>query len=721
LINRRTYRFGAYRLDATRKVLLRDGEPLHAPRKAVETLLVLVENTGQVLTKEELMTRLWPGRVVDEANLAQNIAVVRKVLGAERGAPGFIETFPGTGYRILGPVSAVEEELEPVPVEHAAVPPEPVSAPAIVPPVASPQVSKGHKWWWWAGGALICGLILTFDLWRALKSRENPPVELHRVPVTRLGGKEYQPAISPDGKAVAFVWETGSAAPGSIWVQWQGSDSATRVTPNDGANYISPAWSPDGTQLAYLRFAANQASLIVSSAQGKDARAVVSLFPSRYGLQHRHAAWSPDGRYLAVDDALSAGRSFGIFMVSVTDGQKRRLTTTDDVHVGDVNPRFSPDGKSVTFVRAFHRATQELFVVPIQGGTAVQLTSDDHQISDHDWTPDGSHVVFASDRTGEFRLWRVKPTAGDKPESTGVYGDYPLQFSMAKSGHALVYAALQHNLDIWRLDLRPERRGERWLKAIASTGQDASPQYSPKGDRICFRSEQSGDEQIWVAGADGSNPVKVTSGAMRPSVARWSPDGMSLIFNSAGTRELYIARQKGSEWEVKAAGMQGVHPVYAPDGQSIYAGTLTSIIRIPAAGGKATEIAPVMGISLDASSDGRFVYFVREPAGTALWRAEVSSGRLEKVLEGLVPFCSSCWALSRNGVYYLRKNVGSLDRQALYYLDLASGQEEHIIDYPEVLSPLGSGPFSLSPDGRYLLCVRVAPSDSDVFRVEAFR
>lgn len=722
MINRRTYRFGAYRLDATRKVLLRDGEPLHAPKKAVETLLVLVENTGQVLTKEELMSRLWPGRVVDEANLAQNIAVVRKVLGAERGAPGFIETFSGTGYRILGPVSAVEEDVEAVPV--AVAPPEPPVA--IVPaaptplPVMEPEPVKDRKWWWIGGAAVVAGITLS-GLWVTFRGVTSQPAELHRIPVTRLTGKEYQPAISPDGQNIAFVWERDSASLGSIWVQREGSDSPARITPNDGASYISPVWSPDGRQLAFLRFAEGQGALIVSSATGSDARNVMSLFPSRYGLQHRHLDWSPDGRFLAVDDAQSAGRPFGIFVVSVADGQKRRLTSTDDVHVGDVNPRFSPDGNAITFVRAFHRANQELFVVPFTGGAPVQLTSDDHQISDHAWMPDGSQLVFASDRTGEFRLWKMNPVAGGKPESTGVYGDYPLQLSMAKATNALVYAALQHNLDIWRLDLRPEKGGERWLKAIASTGQDASPQYSPRGDRICFRSERSGDEQIWVAGPDGSNPVKVTRGSLRPSVARWSPDGASLIFNHAGTRELYVARPgQGGEWEVKATGMQGVHPVYSPDGGTIYAGTMTSIIRIPAQGGKAAEVTPTMGISLDASGDGRFIYFVREPAGTALWRVEVSNGRLEKVLEGLVPYCSSCWALSGKGIFYLRKKEQALDRQALYFMEFATGRESHVIDYPEVLSPLGSGPFSLSPDGRYLLCVRVAPSDTDVFRVESF-
>ncbi len=92
-------------------------------------------------------------------------------------------------------------------------------------------------------------------------------------------------------------------------------------------------------------------------------------------------------------------------------------------------------------------------------------------------------------------------------------------------------------------------------------------------------------------------------------------------------------------------------------------------------------------------------------------------------MDRLVPYWSSCWALSSTGIYFLA-NKGALDRQALYALyfhDFAYGNEKEIIDYPESLSPIGTGPFSLSPDGRYLLCVRVDPSNSDTFRVAPFR
>jgi Tol biopolymer transport system component len=161
--------------------------------------------------------------------------------------------------------------------------------------------------------------------------------------------------------------------------------------------------------------------------------------------------------------------------------------------------------------------------------------------------------------------------------------------------------------------------------------------------------------------------------------------------------------------------------VFSPDGKWIYAGTLTSVVRMAARNGQASELVKMMGISLGISRDGRHIYFVREPSGSALWRVETGSGEASKVLDGLVPYCSSCWALSASGIYFLGNKEGSLDRQALYFYDLATGKERVVVDYPEALSPIGSGPFSLSPDGRHLLTVRVDPSNADVFRVEPFR
>jgi dipeptidyl aminopeptidase/acylaminoacyl peptidase len=329
-------------------------------------------------------------------------------------------------------------------------------------------------------------------------------------------------------------------------------------------------------------------------------------------------------------------------------------------------------------------------------------------------------LVFASDRRGDFRLWQLRVDAGDDGQRAAplaIYSEFPIQLSTARGADALVYSSLQQDRNIWRFDLP----SANWRRLIASTGQDASPQYSPGGDRICFRSDRSGEEQLWVSQADGSDARQVTREAVRPSVGRWSPDGSSIVFNSPQAGEIYVATESGNQWTVRDTGVKGVHPVFAHDGQSIYAGGSSAIVRFPVAGGTAATVAPTKAEALALSRDGRFLYFVREPADTSLQRLELATMVTTTVLDGLVPGCTSCWALADDGVYYLGSDTQSFDEQRLMFRDLRTLKDRIVTAYPEPLWPLGSGPFSLSPDGKSLLCVRVAPSNSDAMLVTPFR
>ncbi len=700
----RVYSFGPFQLDAEAKVLLREGQPVRLTRKAVETLLVLVQGAGQVVTKEEIFTAVWPDRVVDEANLAQNIAVIRKALNVPKGEPGYIETFPGRGYRLVGPVTLAEVSPE-------------------VPPPSGLQTRSKRRLTLFAVMGLAAGVAMAavWLLWREA-SRATGPDVLPRTPVARQAGKEYQPAVSPDGRRVAYVWEKPDGGLGGVWLREEPQRPPRRVSSEVG-EASSPAWSPDGRRLAYLWFQGSAGALVVHDLENAADKILCPVFPSRYGIAWRHLDWSPDGRWLALDDAESPHESLGIFLVSVDTGQRKRLTRTETFYIGDTDPRFSPDGRYLSFVRVFHRAHQELFLLPADGGPPQQLTFDGKQISGHDWLPDGHALVFGSDRTGEFRLWKLTVgKAGAKPTPTGIYADFPIQVAVARRAQVLLYSVLQHDLNIWRLDLKPSREADRWRRIVASPGQDASPQYSPDGSRICFRSDRSGEEQLWVSDADGNNAVQITRGPLWPSVGRWSPDGRAIVFNNARSGEIHLARQNpGGSWETHSTGFTGYHPVFSPDGHWIFAGTMSALLRIPVRGGPAAQLTPQRGISLDVSRDGRFVYFVREASDTVLWRADAATGRTEKVVEGLLPYCSSCWVLAATGIYYLGSKAGSGGRQALYFHDFSAGRDRLVLDYPEPLSPIGSGPFSLSPDGRYLLCVRVDPSNADVFRVEPFR
>jgi DNA-binding winged helix-turn-helix (wHTH) protein/TolB-like protein/tetratricopeptide (TPR) repeat protein len=108
----RLYRFDSFSLDSRKRVLLRDGEPLAIPPKIFETLLILVENNGRVVDKEDLLAQVWPDTVVEESNLTVYISSLRKTLGETRGENKYIATVPGRGYKFVGDVQVAAEAAE---------------------------------------------------------------------------------------------------------------------------------------------------------------------------------------------------------------------------------------------------------------------------------------------------------------------------------------------------------------------------------------------------------------------------------------------------------------------------------------------------------------------------------------------------------------------------------------------------------------------------------
>src|SRR6185437_5115773 len=100
---REIYEFGTFRLDAGERILSGDAGAIPLPPKVFDTLLLLVTNSGRVLSKEKMLAQIWEGSFVEENNLAQNISVLRRILG-ETPRSKFIETVPKYGYRFVAPV-----------------------------------------------------------------------------------------------------------------------------------------------------------------------------------------------------------------------------------------------------------------------------------------------------------------------------------------------------------------------------------------------------------------------------------------------------------------------------------------------------------------------------------------------------------------------------------------------------------------------------------------
>src|SRR5438046_3283161 len=108
----RFYEFANFRIDVAKHRLLKDGEPLPVTPKAVEILLLLAQNSGRIVEKDELMAAIWPDTIVEESNLTQTVYVLRKVLGQDASGEKFIQTIPKRGYRFLHELRAVADESD---------------------------------------------------------------------------------------------------------------------------------------------------------------------------------------------------------------------------------------------------------------------------------------------------------------------------------------------------------------------------------------------------------------------------------------------------------------------------------------------------------------------------------------------------------------------------------------------------------------------------------
>src|SRR4030095_2529062 len=126
----RLYDFGPFFLDPSERRLLHDGKPVALTPKCFDLLVILVENSGHLLGKDELLERLWPGQFVEETNLSFNISTLRKALGEGQSGRHFIETVPKKGFRFVAHVEARGDESRTISTPQAALNQKDLSVPS---------------------------------------------------------------------------------------------------------------------------------------------------------------------------------------------------------------------------------------------------------------------------------------------------------------------------------------------------------------------------------------------------------------------------------------------------------------------------------------------------------------------------------------------------------------------------------------------------------------
>jgi DNA-binding winged helix-turn-helix (wHTH) protein len=174
LTEKGVYEFGDFRLDTRDSTIESAGHSLSIAPKALDLLIVLVENCGRIVDKQELMKKIWPDTFVEDNNLAFNISVLRKLFGESGASPRYIETIPKRGYRFIADVVRVPDELS---VMNGS--PAPVASPAYVaePP---PAPARSAQWRILAGALFIVAAagILTSRFHRVPKLTDRDTIVL---------------------------------------------------------------------------------------------------------------------------------------------------------------------------------------------------------------------------------------------------------------------------------------------------------------------------------------------------------------------------------------------------------------------------------------------------------------------------------------------------------------------------------------------------------------
>jgi Tol biopolymer transport system component/DNA-binding winged helix-turn-helix (wHTH) protein len=634
------YEFGSFRLDARQRLLLRGGQPVSLPPRAMDVLLVLVEHQGKVLSKDELMRRVWPDTFVEEGNLGQNIFLIRKVLADD--GQDYIRTLPRRGYCFTADVREVHERPPTLIVtEHtvAGVVIEEESDSSAAEPGSSraaqnlisdrsqkARPGRGLAIWVLALGlTLALGVSLYLLLSRKASVGEPARPIFERFELRKLTstGASIEAAISPNGKYVAHVIDDLGSQ--SLWTRQTATPNDIEIVAPAEARYLGLTFSHDSDWIYFVR----DSDLFLIAALGGTPRKLLSGIASPVTL-------SPDGKQLAF---VRSGESenFSSLVVFDLDSQTERVVANREAPSYFRSPAWSPDGKTIacsagnrsgpsfmTIVEVDQETGREKPITARQWASAGRVT----------WVAGGSGLLMAAgDPSRHSQIWSISYPGG---EVRAVTSNLINHRGVSLTGDSTVLLTTQHEqaTNIW---IAPLADATRLAQITAGTGADDDPRWV--GDaRLVFSSEAAGDRNLWVSNADGSGRRQLTSGPYRDSSPAVSPDGSQVVFSSSrgGTRSLWRVGIDGDGLKRLTDGVEDSSPSFSPDGKWIvfsrYAGRWETLWKVSIDGGEATQLTDKLSKYPIVSPEGKFIacYYWDHQKGSSVQLAilEFAGGKL---------------------------------------------------------------------------------------------
>jgi Tol biopolymer transport system component/DNA-binding winged helix-turn-helix (wHTH) protein len=568
----RIYEFGPFRLDTAERLLLRDGQPIGLTPKAFETLQVLVQSSGRVVRKNDLMTQVWPDAVVEEANLARHVWALRKALGDDNTRPAYIETVSKLGYRFVAPVTELPLAINgrradlaalvdrPAPVEHVGAAPEPT-----------------RRAWPLLAGLLVLTIAAVAAAAVARYWRAAPPAATNRSGFAFLtdGSTDDSGAYwTNDGRIYFSRSVTNTRV--ETWTM-DGDGTNQRRANTSIAGLLNGRWSPDGQKVVFVR-ENDPASVFLANADGTG--------EIRMPFVAGNFDWSPDSTRFVYQARVSAEHS-EIYVYTLENGTSTSLTGG----IASADPSFSPDGTQIAFT-SWRDGNAEIYVMDSDGANVRRLTN--HPAFDNYpvFSPDGTQIAFQSNREDEHVEIYLQHLNDDSPpyrltRSSGVTGlaakcwsadgtqmlvytnpngrhqialidvdPIPAELLLADDAAELTSPRLSRDgkrmlhearLSDRRLEVRVTDLATKQITRVFSTEPDypvnfrLAPAWSPDNALVAFSVRLDGNSEIVVVRADGTDRRNLTRNALLDGSPVFSPDGREIVFarDAYGQAQLY--------------------------------------------------------------------------------------------------------------------------------------------------------------------------------------
>src|SRR5256712_7122876 len=374
---------------------------------------------------------------------------------------------------------------------------------AMATPAEPAPVPTPRRWSRLALSALSLGIATALVLLWAARDRfgrraaEPSPPETRVVRLTDLSGLEESPAISPDGRSVAFTAGVGGKR--QVFVQLIAGGAPLQIT-RDTVNHECPRWSPDSSSILYF-------SPAVSGAVQGSIREIPALggVPRRVVNSVGCADVNPTDGRLVLFRLAKEGIQLG---AAPTDGSRFDMVAQFAPTTYYLYPRWSPDGRWIAFQRG-DNIRFDIFVAPATGGEPHQLTHDNNMMSGFAWLPDSTGIVYSSSRGGTMpylptlSLWQVTLRDGHVRQVVSGETSY-MSPDISKSG-AILVSRMRLQTDIWKfpVDGPPAENVRRGVRVTRQTGQVLTPTASPADKQIAFLSDTGG--HATSLGADTPN------------------------------------------------------------------------------------------------------------------------------------------------------------------------------------------------------------------------